>query len=141
MAVQKGNTLQVEYEGRFLNGEVFDASSRHGQPLEFVAGEGMVVPGFDNAVLGMNIGEEKEIKLAPQEGYGLVNPQAIQKVPKANFPPQIQVGMQIGIPLPNGGAYPAMISAIDEQEVTLDMNHPLAGKTLVFKVKVLGILQ
>jgi len=139
MAVEKGNTIKVEYTGIFENGEVFDASEKHGEPLEFKAGEGMVVPGFDSAVIGMEVGEEKTVTLNPEEAYGPAHPQAIQKVPKDKFPAEAKEGMMIGIPLPNGQQIPATITKIDDKEVTIDMNHPMAGKTLVFKIKIVSI--
>ena len=139
MVVEKGNTIKVEYTGSFKNGEVFDASEKHGQPLEFQAGEGMVVPGFDNAVLGMNLNEEKTVTLQPEDAYGMPNPQAIQVIPKANFPPEAKEGMTIGVPLPDGQQIPATITKITDTEVTIDMNSPMAGKTLVFKIKVVEI--
>jgi len=140
MAVEKGNKIKVEYTGSFENGEVFDASEKHGEPLEFEAGAGMVVPGFDNAVIGMEVGEEKEVTLKPEEAYGVPNDQAIQKVPKDKFPAEAKEGMMIGIPLPNGQQIPAKIAKVYEKEVTIDMNHPMAGKTLVFKIKIVEIL-
>jgi len=139
MTVKKGDKIKVEYTGSFEDGEVFDASEKHGQPLEFEAGKGMVVPGFDAAVVGMNAGEEKKITLKPDEAYGVPNEQAIQKVPKDKFPPEAKEGMMIGVPLPSGQQIPAKITKIDDKEVTIDMNHPLAGKTLVFKIKVVSI--
>jgi len=139
MAVETGNKIKVDYTGTFENGEVFDASEKHGKPLEFEAGKGMVVPGFDSAVIGMAEGEEKEVTLQPLDAYGEINPQAIQKVPAEKFPKDAKVGLQVGIPLPNGQQYPATITAMDEKEVTLDMNHPMAGKILIFKIKVVSI--
>ncbi|MDH3352874.1 MAG: peptidylprolyl isomerase [Nanoarchaeota archaeon] len=139
MAVEKGNKIKVEYTGTLESGEVFDASERHGQPLEFEAGAGMVVSGFDAAVMGMEIGEEKEITLKPEEAYGEPHPNAIQKVPKDKFPAEAEAGMMIGVPLPNGQQIPAKITAIDDKEVTIDMNHPMAGKTLIFKIKIVAI--
>jgi len=139
MVVEKGNTIKVDYEGKFEGGEVFDASSKHGQPLEFKAGEGMVVPGFDNTVIGMEVGEEKEVTLKPEDAYGMPNPQAVQKVPKDKFPEGAEVGMMIGIPMPNGQQVPAKISEINDSEITIDMNHPMAGKTLIFKIKIVSI--
>lgn len=139
MVVEKGSKIKVDYEGRFEDGEVFDASSKHGQPLEFVAGAGMVVSGFDNAVIGMDVGEEKEVTLKPEEAYGEVHEQAVQKIPKKNFPEGAEEGMMVGVPLPNGQQIPAKIVRIDDKEVTLDMNHPMAGKTLVFKIKVVEV--
>lgn len=141
MAVEKGNKIKVDYEGRFENGEIFDTSKHgdHSHPLEFEAGMGMVVPGFDAAVIGMEIDEEKEFTLKPEEAYGMPDERAIQKVPKENFPPEAKEGMSIGIPLPDGQKIPAKITKMDDNEVTIDMNHPLAGKTLIFKIKLLEI--
>ncbi|MBS3087671.1 peptidylprolyl isomerase [Candidatus Pacearchaeota archaeon] len=140
MVVKKGNKIKVEYRGSFESGEVFDASERHGQALEFEAGAGMVVPGFDAAVIGMEVGEEKTFTLQPEEAYGMPDERGIQKVPKESFPPEAKEGMMIGIPLPNGQQLPAIITKIDEKEVTIDMNHPMAGKVLVFWIKVVEIL-
>jgi len=139
MAVEKGNKIKVEYEGKFESGEVFDSSKKHKNPLEFTAGAGMVVQGFDKAVLGMNLNDEKEVTLPPEEAYGDLNKEAIQKVPKDNFPKEAREGMIIGIPLPTGEQVPAEIIKIDDKEVTIDLNHPLAGRTLVFNIKVVGI--
>ena len=139
MAIKKGDKIKVEYEGRFEDGEVFDASSRHDKPLEFEAGAGMVVKGFDDAVIGMEVGEEKTVTLKPEEAYGEKHPNAIQTVPKDKFPAEAKEGMMIGVPLPNGQQIPAKITKIDDKEVTIDMNHPMAGKTLVFKIKIVEI--
>ena len=141
MVVKKGDKIKVEYTGSFESGEVFDASEKHGKPLEFEAGVGMVVPGFDAGVIGMDVGEGKTITLKPEEAYGMPNEQAIQKVPKDKFPAEAKEGMMIGVPLPNGQQMPAKITKIDDNEVTIDMNHPMAGKTLVFKIKIVEILK
>lgn len=139
MAIEKGSKIKVEYEGKFESGEVFDSSSAHGKPLEFTAGAGMVVPGFDSAVMGLEVGEEKTVTLKPEEAYGMPDERAIQKVPKDKFPAEAKVGMMIGVPLPNGQQIPAKITEITDDEVTIDMNHPMAGKTLVFWIKVVSI--
>ena len=139
MAVEKGSKIKVEYTGSFEDGEVFDASEKHGQPLEFEAGAGHVVPGFDAAVIGMDVDEEKEFTLQPEDAYGPLSDKAIQKVPKDKFPEGAEAGMMIGIPLPDGQQIPAKILEIGESEVTLDLNHPMAGKILVFKIKVVSI--
>lgn len=139
MAVKKSDKIKVEYSGSFEDGEVFDASEKHGQPLEFEAGAGMVVPGFDAAVIGMDVGEEKEVTLKPEEAYGMPDERAVQKVPKDKFPAEAKEGMMIGVPLPNGQQMPAKIVKIDDKEVTIDMNHPMAGKTLMFKIKIVSI--
>jgi FKBP-type peptidyl-prolyl cis-trans isomerase 2 len=139
MVVEKGSKIKVEYTGRFEDGEVFDSSDRHQKPLEFVAGEGMVVKGFDDAVVGMGEGEEKEFTLKPEDAYGEKNDNAIQIVPKKMMPEGIKEGMAIGVPLENGQTLPAKITKISDESVTIDMNHPLAGKSLIFKIKVLSI--
>jgi FKBP-type peptidyl-prolyl cis-trans isomerase 2 len=139
MVIKQGDIVKVEYEGRFPEGEVFDSTAKHGgEPMEFQVGAGMLVPGFEMAVIGMNSGEEKEVTLTPEEAYGEPNPEYVQKIPKDKFPPEAQEGMMIGLPMPNGQQIPAVIKEIGETEVTLDLNHPMAGKTLIFKIKVVS---
>ncbi|MDA3837168.1 MAG: peptidylprolyl isomerase [Nanoarchaeota archaeon] len=138
MVIKQGNKVKVEYEGRLESGEVFDSTEKHGgEPLEFVVGSGMLVSGFEKAVEGMAADEEKEVKLSPAEAYGDKNPEYVQKLPKDKFPAEAEVGSMIGIPTPMG-QIPATIVAIDDESVTLDMNHPMAGKTLIFKIKVVS---
>ncbi|NCN86535.1 peptidylprolyl isomerase [archaeon] len=138
MAIKNGDIVKVEYEGRFSNGEVFDSSERHEKPLEFQLGLGMLVPGFEKAVIGMEAGEEKEVTLNPSEAYGEINPEYVQEVPKDKFPPEAKEGMMIGLPMPDGYQIPATITKIGDETVTLDLNHPMAGKTLIFKIKVIS---
>ncbi len=138
MIIKDGYKVKVEYEGKLENGDIFDSIEKHdGEALEFVPGTGMLVSGFEKAVIGMEEGEEKEVTLSPAEAYGDVNPEYVQKVPKDKFPEDAKVGMQIGIPTPMG-QIPAVIKEIGDSEVTLDMNHPMAGKTLIFKIKVIS---
>ena len=139
MVVKKGDKIKVDYTGSLENGEVFDASEKHGQPLEFEAGAGVVVKGFDAAVIGMEVGEEKTVTLKPEDAYGMPDERAIQKVPADKFPKEAKEGMMIGVPLPNGQKIPAKIVKIDDKEVTIDLNHLLAGKVLVFKIKIVSI--
>ena len=141
MAVKKGDKVKVEYTGTFDDGTVFDASEKHGKPLEVEAGAGQVIKGFDNALIGMEKGEEKEIKLKPEEAYGEPNEKMIQKAPREQFPKdkEIKVGMMLAVGLPNGAQIPAKITEVTDKEVTIDLNHPLAGKTLNFKIKVVEI--
>lgn len=136
MVVKEKDKVFVEYEGKLDSGDVFDSSALHGgKPLEFVVGIGRMIPGFDKAVVGMEKGDEKEISLKPEEAYGMPNADYVQKVPKDKFPEEIKEGMQIGIQTPQG-QIPAVIKKIEENEVELDLNHPLAGKTLHFKIKL-----
>jgi FKBP-type peptidyl-prolyl cis-trans isomerase 2 len=139
MAIEKGNKVKVDYEGRFDDGEVFDSSSHgdHSHPLEFVAGSGQVIKGFDEAVIGMEKDEEKEISINPEEGYGMPNPSLIQKVPKDMFPGQEpKEGMIFQGSMPDGRHFMAKITKVENDEVTVDLNHPLAGRKLIFKIKI-----
>jgi len=141
MTIEKGNKIKVEYTGTFEDGEVFDSSEKHGQPLEFEVGSGQMIKGFDEAVVGMNKDEEKEITLKPEEAYGENNPDLKKKVPREQLPKDQdpQVGMILGVSLPNGQQFPAKIVEVNDKEVTIDLNHPLAGKTLKFKIKIVEV--
>lgn len=138
MVVNKGDKIKVEYEGKIENGEVFDSSEKHGKPLEFEAGAGNVVKGFDDAVIGMEVGEEKEVTIKPKDAYGEKTDEAVQKVPLRMMPPGIEVGTELEVPLEDGQTMPATVVEIRRDIVKIDMNHPLAGQTLVFKIKIIG---
>tara|TARA_Y100000034_G_C6859405_1_gene390939 strand:+ start:730 stop:1164 length:435 start_codon:yes stop_codon:yes gene_type:complete len=143
MTIKKGDKVKVDYTGTLEDGTVFDSSTHgdHSHPLEFEVGTGKVIKGFDDAVIGMKKGEEKEFKLKPSEAYGEPNPQAIQKIPRENLPKEQEPkeGMMLIMKAPTGQQIPAKITKVTEKEVTLDLNHPLAGKTLNFKIKILDI--
>lgn len=138
--VQEGKYVLVHYTGSFDNGEIFD-SSLDREPLEFQVGSGALIRGFDTAVLGMKIDEEKNITLNPEEGYGQYDETLIYSFPidevKSQFDPN--PGMTIGVMLENGSQMPALITEVTDTEVKVDLNHPLAGKTLHFKIKLIEI--
>lgn len=138
MAAKTGNKVKVEYVGKLDDGSVFDSSEDHGKPLEFEVGSGHVIKGFDDAILGMNEGDEKEFTIQPAEAYGQHDPTLVQKVPREVFPQEadLTAGLLFEAGLPTGEKVPAMITAVDEGIVTVDLNHPLAGKTLNFKIKL-----
>ncbi|RLE46295.1 peptidylprolyl isomerase [Candidatus Woesearchaeota archaeon] len=141
MPVKKGDKIKVEYEGRLEDGTVFDSSKTHGAPLEFEVGGRKVIKGFDDGVIGMELNEEKEIRIEPKDAYGDRNPELIKKVPKDQLPKEheLKPGMMLLMGMPNGAQLPVTITEVGDKEVTLDLNHPLAGKTLIFKVKVVEI--
>jgi peptidylprolyl isomerase len=141
MKVEKNKLVSIEYEGKFENGEVFDSSEKHGQPLEFITGVGMVVPGFDNAVMGMEKGEEKEVTIEPKDGYGEYNEELKKDIPRDMLPPdqKPEAGMMIGMQTQDGRQIPATIKEVKDDKIIIDINHPLAGKKLIFKLKVLDI--
>lgn len=141
MAVGNGDKVKVEYKGTLDDGTVFDSSEAHGEPLEFEVGTGQIIPGFEEAIMGMEEGEEKEFRLEPSEAYGEHNPQLVKAVPRDKMPldEEPETGMMLLTELPNGAKIPAVITDLTKEEVTIDLNHPLAGKTLTFEIKVIGI--
>lgn len=141
MPVKKGDKVKVDYEGRLKDGTVFDSSEKHEQKLEFEVGASQVIKGFENAVIGMEKGQMKEIIIPVAEAYGDVNPQLIKKILKEQLPKdqEPQVGMVLVIKTPEGQQIPARITKVDEKDITVDLNHPLAGKELIFKITVLEV--
>ena len=139
--VKKGDTIKVDYEGSLEDGTVFDASQNHGQQLEFEVGSGQLIKGFDEAVVGMKVGQEKKVDIDPEHAYGQRDPEMLKEIPREQLPKnqEPKVGMGIVIGLPNGSKFPATIAKVSDKTVTLDLNHPLAGKKLTFKIKVAQI--
>ncbi len=141
LKVEKNDVVKVEYTGKFDDGTVFDTSEKHGQPLEFEVGSGKVIKGFDEAILGMAKDEEKEIELDPSQAYGDRKEEYVQKVPKDQMPQGVDIkpGMVLAVKAPNGQEFPASVAEVEDETVTIDMNSPLAGKVLHFKLKVVDI--
>jgi FKBP-type peptidyl-prolyl cis-trans isomerase 2 len=142
MKAEKGDTVKVEYEGKLEDGEVFDSTEKHGgKPLEFKIGAGQMIPGFDKAVEGMSVGETKNVTLKPSEAYGDHKPFLVRQIPTESLPKdqKLKAGMMIGMHMPNGINIEAKIVKVTKKGADIDMNHPLAGKTLLFKVKLVDI--
>lgn len=132
-----GDTVRVHYTGRLDDGEVFD-TSEGGEPLEFTVGAGQVIPGFDEAVRGMNIGDKKTINIPSDEAYGPRVDALVQEVAREgmNLDVEPQVGMNLVMQLPDGNQIPVAITDVTATHITLDANHPLAGKDLTFDVEL-----
>jgi len=141
MTIKDGYFVKIEYTGTLDNGEVFDSSEAHGKPLEFQIGAKMVIPGFENTIKEMKEGEEKEIHLESKDAYGDINPKMVQKVPREHLPKEQEpkIGMMLIMGLPDGAQMPCKITEVSDKDVTLDLNHPLAGKALNFKLKLLEV--
>ena len=141
MAIKKGDKVKIDYTGTFDDGTVFDASEKHGKPLEVEVGSGQIILGFDKALEGMEKGEEKEITIPPEEAYGHNNQELIKKIPRKQIPmdQEPKPGMMLALKTPEGKQFPATITDVNDTEITIDLNHPLAGKTLHFKIKVVEI--
>jgi FKBP-type peptidyl-prolyl cis-trans isomerase 2 len=137
--VSDGNTVKVNYT-LTVEGAVVDSSEGKG-PLEFLVGSSQVIPGFEKSVIGMKKGDKKSFQISPEDGYGSVDPNGIKEIPRENLPPDInpQVGMTLYGTSPNGQAIPLKITDVKENAIVIDMNHPLAGKTLDFDVEVVDI--
>ena len=141
MKIKKGDKVKVEYEGTLDNGTVFDSSAKHHKLLEFEVGSQQVIKGFDDALMGMEPGQEKMIDLTPANAYGDHNPQLVKKVPRDQLPKEQepQKGMTLVVGMPNGSQLPAKITEVTPDMVTIDFNHALAGKNLHFKIKVVEV--
>ncbi|HLC58266.1 MAG TPA: peptidylprolyl isomerase [Candidatus Nanoarchaeia archaeon] len=138
MPIKQGSKVKVEYTGKLEDGSIFDSSKNHGVPLEFEVGAGQIIQGFDEAIIGMEKNDQKEVKIPAEKAYGTYNPELTRQIPRDSFPEdqEVKVGMIVGLQLPNGAQFPAKIVDLNEQEITLDLNHPLAGKTLIFEIKI-----
>lgn len=137
---QKGSKVKVEYTGSFDDGTVFD-SSKGREPISFTLGNNEVINGFDQAITGMKQGEEKKITITPENGYGQRDEKLRQEVPRSVFPPEMKLdkGMGFSFKTPSGQMMHATIAESSGDKVTLDMNHPLAGKNLIFELKLLDV--
>ncbi len=140
MEVKKGSKIKIHYTGKLDSGQVFDSSEGR-EPLEFEAGSGKVIKGFDAAVLGMKKGEEKEVKLTPEDAYGPRNEELKQKIPrdKINIPGEIKPGMTLAVTSPDGQQFPVRVADVDGDDIVVDLNHPLAGQNLNFSIKVVDV--
>ncbi len=137
--IKKGDKVKIEYTSKLADGTVFD-TSKGKAPLTFEVGAKQVIPGFDKAVEGMNVDEEKTFTIKSEEAYGPVREELKQEVPKDKLPKEQepQVGMMLLMQAPDGNQIPARITKVTKDKVTIDINHPLAGKDLTFEVKVVG---
>ncbi len=138
--VENGLFVSVDYKGTLQNGDVFDTSNER-QPLEIKVGAGQLIAGFENELLGMSLNERKTFTLEPEEAYGQRNEDLKRDIPRADIPPELnpRVGMMVDLQAQEGQPIPAQIVHLDEEKLTLDMNHPLAGETLNFEIEVVGI--
>jgi peptidylprolyl isomerase len=143
-AIRAGDKVGVSYTGRFEDGNVFESSEGR-PPLEFTVGAGQVIPGFDRAVVGMSVGEKKTLTVLPEDAYGPYQTEYVVDLPKEIFPADMQLapGIEVqlldkaGRPMP----YPAKIVEILDAGVRLDLNHELAGRTLVFDIEIVSAKQ
>jgi FKBP-type peptidyl-prolyl cis-trans isomerase 2 len=138
--VKDGDTVKVHYTGKLENGEVFD-TSKEKEPFEFTVGKKAVIPGFETGVVGMEVGDTKTIEIAPEEAYGAKRDELVVEVKKSELPDDITptIGQRLQIKQEGGNPIVVTITDLNEDIITLDANHPLAGYTLFFDVEVVDI--
>jgi peptidylprolyl isomerase len=132
--------ISVDYTGTLENGDIFDTSKGR-QPLEIQMGAGQLIKGFESALAGMSLNETKVFTLDPEDAYGDRDDQNVHTFERSELPPQMDPveGQTIGLTSSDGQQFPAFITKVDDAQVTVDLNHPLAGEKLTFDIKVVGI--
>lgn len=139
--VKNGDIVKVHYTGKLVNGEQFDSSAGR-EPLEFTVGAGMMIPGFDAALPGMNVGDKKTVNIPAADAYGEKDPNAIIPFPKENVPADMKLepGMQLTLTNQEGQPFPVVVTEIKDDVIVLDANHFLAGQELVFDIELVEIV-
>lgn len=139
--VKNGDKVKVHYHGKLQNGETFD-SSEGKDPLEFTVGGGQVIKGFDNGVMGMQVGDKRTVEIDVNDAYGEKNEEMIIEFPKTQFPPDMkpEPGMQLMMNNGQGQSFPVLVKEVKEDSVLLDANHPLAGEDLIFDIELVEIV-
>jgi peptidylprolyl isomerase len=142
MRAKANDRVKVHYKGFLRDGTVFD-SSLGKEPFVFVIGEGSVIPGFEKGIVGMCAGDTKTITLPPEEGYGLHRDELCAVVARSRIPSTINLrqGMKLEVQSSSGTSAQAIVLEVTDSDVTLDLNHPLAGKELLFELELLEIVQ
>ncbi len=138
--VKNGDTVRIHYTGTLADGSVFDSSEGR-DPLEFIVGARQVIEGMDSELPGMTVGEKKTLNIPCDKAYGPLNPAARQAIPREGIPDHIplEIGTQLQMQSPEGQVLPVTVVEVDEATVTLDANHPLAGKDLIFDIELVSI--
>jgi FKBP-type peptidyl-prolyl cis-trans isomerase SlyD len=137
MKIEKGSVVSLEYSLHLGDGEVVDASAP-GQSLAYIQGEGQIVPGLERALEGLSAGDQRKVVVEPGDGYGDPDARNVQEVPRSAFPSDMQpaIGMELVAQGPQGEPVPFVVKDVGLETITIDLNHPLAGKTLHFDVTV-----
>lgn len=139
-SAKENDLVRVDYKGTLEDGKVFDTSEGR-QPIEFKIGEHKVIRGFEDAVIGMKVGDKKDIRLSPEQAYGQRVDELMQEVPKAAFGDKLdpEKGMTLALKAPTGQVIPATVVDVKDDKVKLDLNHPLAGRALNFSITLVSI--
>jgi FKBP-type peptidyl-prolyl cis-trans isomerase 2 len=140
--VKDGSNVKVHYTGKLTDGTVFDSSEGR-EPLAFTIGAGMMIPGFEKGVMDMAVNEEKTINILPEDAYGEARKEMIAEVPKSQLPADMEVekGMQLMSQTPDGQQMAVIVVDVKDDSIVVDANHALAGKELVFDIKVVEVTE
>ncbi|MFA9476723.1 peptidylprolyl isomerase [Phycisphaerales bacterium AB-hyl4] len=138
--VKQGDTVKVHYTGKLDDGTVFDTSVER-EPIEFTLGEGQIIPGFEEAVEGLEPGQKTTTTIPAEKAYGQRNEEAVVQVERSQLPENLdpEVGQQLQMQQPNGQPIPVRVTDVSEQNITIDANHPLAGKDLSFEIELVAV--
>ncbi len=136
--MNQGTKVKVHYTGTLNDGTVFD-SSEGKEPLEFTIGESQVIKGFEDGIKEMKLNEERTINIKPEDAYGESQEQLVMSIPREKFPENVEVNGKLVIKSPDGQSIPAFVKEVNKDSVVIDLNHPLAGKELTFKVKIVEV--
>jgi len=138
---KQGDTVKVHYTGKLEDGTVFDTSAER-EPLQFTIGQGQIIPGFEEAVVGMSEGDSKTTQIPSDAAYGPHRDEMIVEVERSQFPPNLdpEVGQQLQIRQPDGQAIVVTVTDLSDESATLDANHPLAGKDLTFDIELVQVV-
>lgn len=137
---KQGDTVKVHYQGTLTDGTVFDSTYEQ-EPLEFTIGEGKIIPGFEESVVGMEEGQTKDVSVQPEQAYGDYNENGVVNFPRENLPEDInpELGMTLQMTTPEEQTVYVTVTEIEDETITLDANHPLAGKDLHFQIELLEV--
>lgn len=140
--VKDGSNVKVHYTGKLTDGTVFDSSEGR-EPLAFTIGAGMMIPGFEKGVMEMTVNEEKTINILPEDAYGEVREDMVAEVPKSQLPDDMKVekGMELMSQTPDGQQMVVKVVDVKDDSIVVDANHALAGKELVFDIKVVEVTE
>jgi len=137
--IKEGSKVKAHYTGKLEDDSVFDTSLMDGrEPLEFVVGEGQLIKGFEDGIIGMDIGEKKTIQIEPESGYGEYKEEMVMIVPRTNAPEGVQEGQTLQANM-GDEIVSFMVREVNETDITVDANHPLAGKKLISDVEIIGV--
>lgn len=136
--IENGNIVNVHYTGKLTDGSVFDSSEGR-DPLKFQVGSGQIIPGFETAIMGKNVGDKVTVTIEPSDAYGDVREELFVKIPNDKLPGKVEVGQILEATSEDGRSSQVLVHEVNEDHVIIDGNHPLAGKELIFDIEVVSV--